>query len=104
MALRLAFSTLGCPAWSIDQVGEGARSAGYEGVELRLLDGEIIPADLPRVRRDEIKRALAGIEICGLGTSCRFTYPDADERAKNRADCERYMELADDLGCPMVRV
>jgi sugar phosphate isomerase/epimerase len=104
MAMRLAFSTLGCPDWTIEQVGEGARRSGYAGVELRLLDGEIIPPDLPADRRAEIKRALAGLEICCLGTSSRFSYPDPAERARNRADAERYLELAADLGCPMIRV
>jgi sugar phosphate isomerase/epimerase len=104
MAMRLAFSTLGCPDWTIAQVGEGARRSGYEGVELRLLDGEIIPADLPSARRTEIKRALDGLVICCLGTSARFAYPDAEERARNRAETERYLELAADLGCPMIRV
>jgi sugar phosphate isomerase/epimerase len=104
MTMRLAFSTLGCPDWSIEQVGEGARRYGYEGVEIRLLDGEIIPAELPAARRSEIKRALQGLEICCIGTSCRFTYPDAAERAQNRADAERYMALASELDCPMIRV
>jgi sugar phosphate isomerase/epimerase len=104
MAMRLAFSTLGCPGWTIEQVGEGARRSGYEGVELRLLDGEIIPADLPTGRRAEIKRALSGLAIPCLGTSCRFAYPDPEERARNRAEAERYLALAGDLGCPMIRV
>src|SRR5262245_39194002 len=104
MAMRLAFSTLGCPDWAIEQVGEAARRAGYEGVELRLLDGEIIPADLSSARRAEIRRALSGLEICCLGTSCRFAFPDAGERARNRDEAERYLALAADLGCPLIRV
>ena len=35
MAMRLAFSTLGCPSWTIEQVGEGARRSGYEGEQVR---------------------------------------------------------------------
>src|SRR5687767_15500147 len=59
---RLAFSTLGCPAWTIEQAGEAARRLGYEGVEIRLLDGEIIPADLDAAWPSRVKKALARSE------------------------------------------
>src|SRR5688500_8750359 len=101
---RLAFSTLGCPAWTTEQAGEAARRLGYEGVEIRLLDGEIIPADLDAAGRTRVKEALAGLGIPSVGTSCRFTSPDADERAKSRADAERYLELAAELGAESIRV
>jgi sugar phosphate isomerase/epimerase len=104
MAFKLAFSTLGTPAWTIDQVAENARRAGYDGIELRLLDGEIVPPDLPKARRAEVKRALGELAICCLDTSGRFAYPDPAERAKNRADVERYLEMANDLEAPMLRV
>src|SRR5688500_15268147 len=74
--LRLAFSTLGCPAWTIEQAGEAARRLGYEGVEIRLLDGEIIPADLDAAGISRVKRALDGLGIPSVGTSCRFASPD----------------------------
>lgn len=104
MPFKLAFSTLGCPAWSIQQVAEAARRDGYAGIELRLLDGEIVPADLTAARRRDIKQALGDVEICCLDTSCRFAYPDPAERARNRAEAERYLQMANDLGAPMIRV
>ena len=45
------FSTLGTPGWSLDEVIAGARRYGYDGVELRLLDGEIITPALPQSER-----------------------------------------------------
>jgi sugar phosphate isomerase/epimerase len=104
MAFKLAFSTLGCPGWTIEQAGEAARRYGYAGVELRLLDGEIIPADLDADGRARVKRALAGLGVPSVGTSCRFTSPDGAERARNRADAERYLQLAADLGAETIRV
>ena len=104
MAFRLAFSTLGCPGWTIEQAGEAARRYGYEGVEIRLLDGEIIPADLDAAGRARVRRALSGLGIPSVGTSCRFTSPDDAERARNRADAERYLSLAAELGAETIRV
>ena len=55
----LAFSTLGCPNWTLEQAAAQAEQNGYQALEVRLLDGEIIPVDLPPQRRVEIKRALS---------------------------------------------
>ena len=104
MPFRFAFSTLGCPAWTIEQAGEAARELGYEGVELRLLDGEIIPADLDAAGRARVRKALQGLGIPAVGTSCRFASPDDAERAKSRADAESYLRLAADLGADAIRV
>jgi sugar phosphate isomerase/epimerase len=43
------------------------------------------------------------LEIVALGLSTRFSAPDAAERRKNVEELERYIELAEDLGAPMVR-
>src|SRR5713226_7256797 len=57
--VKLAFSTLACPAWSLDQVVEAAVEYGYQGVELRLIDGELIDAGLPIVALDTSVRIAA---------------------------------------------
>lgn len=104
MTFRLAFSTLGCPSWNIEQVGQHARESGYEGVELRLLDGELLPPDIEAEGRKRIKRALGSLEVCCVDTSARFAYPDPAERARNRQMVEQYMSIANDLGSSMIRV
>ena len=70
----LAFSTLGCPEWSFEYAAEQAAASGYVALEVRILDGQIVPADLPSQRRREIKTVLerTGVEIIALGLSTRF--------------------------------
>jgi sugar phosphate isomerase/epimerase len=101
----LAFSTLGCPAWSFEHAAEQAAKHGYQALEVRLYNGDIIPADLSQSERDSIRRILArtGIGIIGLGASTRFAFPDADERRANVDQLIQYVELAADLGVPLVR-
>lgn len=101
----LAFSTLGCPDWTFEQCAAAAAEYGYQALEVRLLDGEIIPADLSTTRRQQIRDILNqyGIEIIGLGASTRFSAPDPAERQANQDELKRYLELANDLGVPMVR-
>lgn len=101
---KLAFSTLGCPGWSLDEVIAGARRYGYDGVELRLLDGEIIGPDLPQNERERVRKAFtkAGLPICCLDSSIRVaTGADPEGVA---ADLRAFLELAAELGAPMIRV
>ncbi len=104
--MKLAFSTLGCPKWSLDRVIEAARSLGYQGVEMRLLDGEVIPPDLPPGERQRVKRAFdqAGVPIACLDTSSRFTDPDPEKRRRQEDDVRGYLALANEWAAPMIRV
>jgi len=36
--MRICFSTLACPTWTLSQVIEIAASSGYQGIELRFLE------------------------------------------------------------------
>jgi hypothetical protein len=60
----IAFSTLGCPAWSWKQILETADRLGYAALELRGIAGEM---DLPKVlelsgsRLAETKKDLAAL-------------------------------------------
>lgn len=101
----LVFSTLGTPDWSLERAIAQAVADGYAGLEVRILDGQVIPPDLPKARRDEIRRLLQQHEriIAGIGASTRFSSPDPDERAKHLADLRGYLALANDLNVPIVR-
>jgi sugar phosphate isomerase/epimerase len=101
----LAFSTLGCPDWTLEQAAEQAAAHGYQGLELRLLDRDIIPVDLPAEGRARVKRVMGqhNLTIVALGLSTRFSAIDPAERQQNRLDLETALTLANDLGAPMVR-
>jgi sugar phosphate isomerase/epimerase len=101
----LAWSTLGCPDWTFEQAAAQAAANGYRALEVRLLDRDIIPADLAPEQRQRVKRVMIqhNIGIIALGLSTRFSATDPAERQKNVHDLERYIELADDLGAPYVR-
>ena len=101
----LAYSTLGCPDWTLEKAAAEAARHGYRALEVRLLNGEVIPADLSPSQRAEIKATMAhhGIGIIALGLSTRFAFADADGRQSNLDLLHRYLELANDLEVPMVR-
>lgn len=100
--MRLAFTNLACPAWSLEETAAAAARCGYEGVELRLLGGETITPPLPRaeVRRVREVLAAAGLAVPCLDTSLRIAQPHDDLVGSSRA----FMELAAAWGAPYLRV
>ena len=104
--MKVAFSTLACPAWSIEQVVEAATTLGYDGVELRLLDCAVIDpgADRAKVEQAVARCRAAGVEVCALDSSCTFNHADPGAREREVSDLLRWIDLAEDLHVPLVRV
>lgn len=102
---RLMFSTLGCPQWSLEKAAGAAVHYGYGGLELRLLDGALIPAVLDEDRKARIRTVMQthDLRLIGLGASTRFTAPQPEERAQHEAELAAYIALAADLDVPFVR-
>lgn len=106
---RLAFSTLGCPKWSFPQVLDFAGANGYSGIELRGILGDLDLPNRPEFAPDQIaasKKAIAahGLRISDLGGSSEMHHTDPDKRAKSIADGKRFIDLAEQLDTPCVRI
>jgi sugar phosphate isomerase/epimerase len=102
--VRLAFSTLACPRWSIDDVVAGEKKYGYDGVELRLLEGRLIDSSLSRAERDHVRKLFdeAGLPIVALDTSVRVA--SEPEGGSAIRELNAMVEVASGLGSPVVRV
>ena len=97
--MKLAFSTLGCPDWELEDVARAAREYGYAGVELRALGGELDLLSRPEFRPGEVARtrgwlAGRGLEVCCVDTSCTF---DSTEDAERRRQVEVAVRLKPDV-------
>jgi sugar phosphate isomerase/epimerase len=103
----LAFTTLACPGWSWEQIVQKAVEYGYQGVELRGVEGEMDltqAAPFTSGRLAVTKRELKdrGLAIPCLDTSCRF-----DQAAAVGASIDegkRHIDLAAALEAPAIRV
>jgi sugar phosphate isomerase/epimerase len=107
--MRICFSTLACPNWKLSQVVEIAVSTGYEGIELRFLEGEDSLWKLPDFQGSTLadaKRMIGdhGLSVTCVGTSCRFHSPDPQERERWIEEGKRMAELAAALETPGIRV
>ncbi|MEX1021310.1 MAG: sugar phosphate isomerase/epimerase family protein [Litorilinea sp.] len=105
MTYPLAYSTLGSPDWTFAHTVEQAAANGYQALEVRVYNGEIIPPTLPAAEIAQIRATLEAhnVGIVALGLSTRFNAPDAATRRQNVDDLRQYIALADALDCPMVR-
>jgi sugar phosphate isomerase/epimerase len=99
-APRIAFSTLAFPDASLATAISLGRSWGYAGVELRLIDGDLIDPAMTAADRARVKTtaAAAGLPIVAIDSSIRLT---EDEPG---AELARFIELASDWESPLVRV
>jgi sugar phosphate isomerase/epimerase len=106
---KISFSTLGCPDWRVQQIVEMAVHAGYDGIELRFVEGEASLWKLAAFQSEALRETCARFEdaelaISCVDTSCRFDSPDANERARWMDEGVRMAELAAELRAPGIRV
>jgi sugar phosphate isomerase/epimerase len=107
--MKMSFSTLGCPDWTLDQIVGRACEYGFDGIAFRGLNGEL---DLTRVdefspsrRRHTlslIKRA--GLVCNMLLTSTRVMLTDPVELAASLRNAKAHIDLAADMESPAVRI
>lgn len=114
--LSTAFSTVACPAWTLERVAAAAAQYGYDGVELRTFGyGSTAIACDPALTSSAKTRSLfagAGVGIACLATGARFDEPIrppvmgrvfGDTEAAVR-QAKAAIDLAAQVECPLVRV
>ena len=100
VSARVAFSTLAFPGATLASAASLGRRWGYSGIELRLIDGELIDPSMPAASRAQVKRTLAaaGLPVVAVDSSIRLTGADPGPELR------RFLELASDWESPLVRV
>ena len=107
---KLSFSTLGCPDWSFDKIIDFAKDNHYSGIEVRGILRQMDLTKVPEFSTDEAiavslkKMSDRGLVFVDLGSSCALHFPKGDERTKNLDEGKRFIDLAQKLNCPYVRV
>jgi sugar phosphate isomerase/epimerase len=104
----IAFSTLGCPAWSWKNILDQADRLGYAAVELRGVAGEMDLTKVPELsgsRLDATKKDLSalGIVISDLGASA-VMHETGVAREKALDEGRRFIDLAHTMGVKYVRM
>ena len=105
--MKLCFSTLGCPKWSFEEVIDFAVKHGYQGLEIRGVDGEMFPDKIARFqlgRQQETKKLIAdaGLKMHVFGTSVKFH--EADKREENIEQGKKAIDVCAAMGIPYIRI
>jgi sugar phosphate isomerase/epimerase len=108
LQMKLSFMTFVCPDWKTEKIVKFAKEANYDGVEIRVDAGHqhgISSASPPEARRSARKLFRdAGVEIASVATSVQFASPTAEAHKNNLEAAKKNLDLAADLGAPVVRV
>ena len=107
--LPIGFSTLGCPKWEWARILDFASAHGYASVELRGLQDQMDLPRCPEFAADRLAATKAQITqhelvISDLGSSANMHEMDAAKRAAQIDEGCRFIDLAQSLGAPNVRV
>jgi sugar phosphate isomerase/epimerase len=103
--VKFTLNTLGAPGWSLEETAKNARHYGYAGVDLRLLDGEVIGVETVKANRARIKSLFPADElpVSVLATSVRLATKDPEIRKLTLEESHHWIDLAAELGVPVIR-
>src|SRR4051812_36874509 len=106
--MKLCFSTLACPLWSLGQIFEAAEKYQLPGIDFRGLGHEIDITKLPLFSSEadatlsEMRRR--GLSIPCLCTSITLVTPASERWQMMLEECTRYAQLAERAGTKFLRI
>lgn len=105
--MKLAFSTLGCPDWSFDEITATAKDLGFDGVEIRGVGNQLFAPAISQFSESRIEKTIEklkalNVEIPCLTSACCFR--DASVIDSTVKETEEYIELAASLGTKYIRI
>ena len=107
---RLSFSTLACPDWSFKEIIDFAIDHKYQGIEVRGLLRQMDLLQCPEFKTATSRQSTVqlmqdrDLRFVGLGSSATLHFAGILHRQKNLDEGKRYIDLAQQIGCPYVRV
>ena len=109
--MKIAFSTLGCPEWTFDEILAAAQRDRYDGIEFRGLGPEIDLPNAPEFSPAQIADTRKRLDDAGVAASCLSSsvvvvasVGAEVDRIAAIAHAKRYVDLAHAVGAPCVRV
>jgi sugar phosphate isomerase/epimerase len=93
----------------LKQIVDCSVENGYKGFEIRGLAGEMDLPKCPEFNKTNLPASLRlikdnDIKIINLGSSANLHFANEDKRKSNLDEAKRYIDLAQQLDCPFIRV
>ena len=105
--MKISFTTLGCPDWSFEKILSEAKRMGYNGIEVRGIEGEMRAEKMPQFFPENAEKTKAmikehGLVLSGFGTSVNFHDDDNYENALEEG--RQAIDVCVRMGIPRIRV
>ena len=105
--MKISFSTLGCPRWSLKEIMATAVDLGYQGIEVRGVGKDISVPSIPDFADQNLPHTLEvlrrmSLAIPCLDSDCCIHLRESEKAVQ--AEVAAYIALAEKLGTPYVRV
>ncbi len=105
--MKIAFSTLGCPEFGWMDIYAMAKDFHFDGIEIRGLGQNILAVTASPFSERQIEKTVAKLqslhlEIPCLSSGCCLKYPE--KRAEVLDEIRQYVDLAQKLGTPYIRI
>ncbi len=105
--MKFAFSTLGCPDWSWNDILSTAKDMGFDGIEIRGIQNELYAPHVKQFRHENLPETLARLEQLKLPVVCLTSACYLFQKAAKdqmRREGRAYIDLAETLHVPYIRV
>jgi sugar phosphate isomerase/epimerase len=107
--LPISFSTLGCPKWPWSRIVGQAAAMGYSAIELRGIEAQMDLTRRPELTGTRLADSIKDLEaaelkVSDLGASAKMHESDPKIRAAQIDEGKRFVDLAQQLRAPYVRV
>ena len=105
--MKLAAMTSVFPDWDLEKIIDAMQRHGYVGLEPRVGwgHGAGIEPELGPAERDAVRKKLedAGLAVCCIATGAKLASPDPAAVEASQAEARQGIDLAADVGAPVVR-
>ena len=105
--MKICFSTLACPDFSWTDIYSMAKDLGFDGIEIRGIGEEISAVRSPVFQGEKLNATIKKLKDLKLEIPCLASGCCLKEEAAHDAVVEEltaYIELADKLGTPYIRI
>ncbi|MEM1484093.1 sugar phosphate isomerase/epimerase family protein [Oscillospiraceae bacterium PP1C4] len=105
--MKIAFSTLGCPGWSWDEIFATAKDLGLDGIEVRGVENQMFAPEIKAFSGEQLTHTKARLKKAGMELpmlSSGVCLGMAGDTAHFVDEAKDYINFASQIGTPFVRV
>ncbi len=105
--MKLCFSTLGCPRWTFSEILSTAKDLALDGIEIRGVGNAMFAPEISEFQDAALASTKAHLEQLGLAIpvlTSGAALADAENAQAAFLEACAYMDLAEKLGAPYIRV